>query len=127
MQRSTAWLSWLKLVEVFATVCKPTMDIEDIERIDDLCLQHSRLFDKVPQYNGLKRPKHHLLQHVPGDVWRFGPPKGYWCFGFEAFNKVIKSGARASNFKDVTTSIMRYWQYRSARYLRDGHDSSRRF
>lgn len=119
MQRHPAWLSWLKLVEVFAFVCKPTFETGDIEKLDDLILNHSELFDLVPQYNGLKRLKHHLLVHMPGDLWRFGPPKGYWCFGFEGFNNIIKAGAEKSNFKDVTTSIMRYWQYRSARKLRD--------
>ena len=48
------------------------------------------LFDAVPQYAGLKRPKHHFMTHVAQDVWRFGPPRGYWCFGYEGFNKVIK-------------------------------------
>ena len=111
------WLSWLKLVELFATCVQHTFSVSDIERIDNLQLEHSRLFDAVPQYNGLKRPKHHFLCHLPLDLWRFGPMRGYWCFGFEAFNRVIKAGARSSNWKNTTVCIMRYWSARSARVL----------
>ena len=71
--------------------------VSDVERIDDLQLEHSKLFARVPEYNGLRRPKHHHLSHVPQDVWDWGPRRGYWCFGFESFNRIIKRGARSSN------------------------------
>ena len=51
------------------------------------------------------------------DVWRFGPPRGYWCFGFESFNRVIKAGAQHSNWKRSSLSIMQYWSMQSARGL----------
>jgi hypothetical protein len=57
------------------------------------------------------------MSHLPWDVWLYGPPRGYWCFGFEGFNRVIKNGAQRSNFKDATMSIMQYWSCRSARRL----------
>ena len=75
---------------------------------------HSELFDKVPEYKGLKRPKHHFLSHLAIDVARFDPLRGVWTLGFEGFNKVIKKGAKHSNFKNETLSIMRYWVMRSA-------------
>ena len=87
----------------------------DIERIDDLQLEHAQLFDAVPEYFGLKRPKHHFLTHLARDAQLYGPPRGYWCFGFEAFNKVIKLGASLSNWKDASMSICEYWSLRSAR------------
>ena len=65
----------------------------------------------------MKRPKHHFMAHVPMDVWRYGPPRGYWCFGFEAFNKVIKAGAQQSNWKNTPVAIAQYWSMRSARVL----------
>jgi len=117
MRRHPAWLSWLKLVELFMVVVQHSLRVEDIQLIDDLQCEHSRLFDCVPEYNGLKRPKHHFMSHLPWDVWRYGPPRGYWCFGFEGFNRVIKHGARRSNWKDATMSIMLYWSCRSARSL----------
>ena len=59
------------------------------------------------------------------DMWLFGPPRGYWCFGYEAFNKVIKAGAQRSNWRDTTYSIMQYWSVRSARaMIREQHVAS---
>jgi hypothetical protein len=114
MRSHPAWRSWLCLVELFAIVVQFSLTLSDVERIDDLVLEHSALFDAVPEYNGLKRPKHHFLSHLATDIWRYGPPRGYWCFGFEGFNKVIKLGAERSNFKNETVSIMQYWSMRSA-------------
>jgi hypothetical protein len=117
MRRHPAWRSWCKLVELFLLVVKHTLTVAEIKRIDDLQLEHSALFDDVWEYNGLKRPKHHFLTHMPGDAWLYGPPRGFWCFGFEAFNKVIKKGACRSNWRDTTMSIARYWSMRSMHML----------
>ena len=38
--------------------------VSDVERLNDLQLEHSRLFDVVPEYAGLKRPKHHFMTHM---------------------------------------------------------------
>ena len=108
--------SWCCLVELFTVIFQHSLSVADIQRIDDLVLEHSALFDSVADYAGLKRPKHHFLSHVAQDAWRFGPPRGYWCFGFEGFNKIIKAGAQRSNWKSETVSIMRYWSMWSARW-----------
>lgn len=120
MRRHPAWASWLKLVELFTLTVQHELHTDDVERIDDLVLQHSELFDAVPEYNGLKRPKHHFATHLPLDLWRYGPPRGYWCFGFEHFNQLIKRAAQHSNWKNTTVSVMRYWSARSARVLMRG-------
>ena len=117
MVKHPCWRSWVKLVEIFTLTVKHSLTLAEIELIDDLQLQHSALFDNVYEYRGLKRPKHHFLTHLSKDAWRYGPPRGYWCFGFEGFNKVIKAGAKSGNWKDSTVSVMRYWSMRSAQRL----------
>ena len=117
MKEHPAWLSWVALCALFSKVCKHELKVSEIEAIDDLQLQHSAAFDAVPEYNGLKRPKHHFAAHLAGDIWRYGPPRGYWCFGFEAFNKVMKSGAQLSNWKCPALAVMQYWSKYSARVL----------
>ena len=117
MKQHPAWASWCKLVELFALSVQHKLDVSDIERVDDLVLEYNGLFNKVPEYAGLRRPKHHFLSHLALDIWRYGPPRGYWCFGFESFNKVIKAGAKRSNFKAETVSCMRYWSMRNARSM----------
>jgi hypothetical protein len=62
------------------------------------------LWLQVPEYIGLKKPKHHFVQHLAVDLHQYGPPRGYWCFGFEAFNQEIKRAARRSNFKNAAVS-----------------------
>ena len=109
-----AWASWCKLVELFSVVVQHNLAVSDVERIDDLQLEHGRLFNLVPEYNGLRRPKHHFLSHLPLDVWNFGPPRGYWCFGFESFNRIIKRGCKRANFNNESLSCMRYWSMWSA-------------
>ena len=110
-----AWASWCKLVELFAVVMQHELDMSDVVRIDDLALEYLRLFRLVSEYRGFVRPKHHFLAHLAIDLWRYGPARGYMCFGFEAFNKVLKSGAEMSNHKNTAVSIMTYWSMWSAR------------
>ena len=117
MRAHPAWASWLKLVELFSKAVLHGLHVDDVARIDDLQLEHSRLFDCVAEYNGLKRPKHHFCSHLANDLWLYGPPRGYWCMGFEHFNQIIKKGASLSNWKNTTLSVMLYWSYRSARQM----------
>ena len=113
--RHPAWASWCKLVELFSVVVQHKLTVQDVQVIDDLQLEYTRLFNLVPEYVGYRRPKHHFLSHLAVDVWRFGPPRGYWCFGFEAFNKVLKAGAKRSNYRATSLSVMRHWSVVSAR------------
>ena len=69
---------------------------------------------QVPEYEGLRKPKHHFLTHLALDIYRYGPPRGYWCMSFEAFNAVVKRAANRSNFKDEVESVMRFWSMKSA-------------
>lgn len=118
MRDHPAWHSWVKLVELWSLVLKHELTVADVERIDDLQYEHAVLFASVPQYAGMKRPKHHFLTHLARDIWNYGPPRGYWTFGYESFNKVIKAGAQRSNFKNETLSIMEYWSMRSGHAMR---------
>ena len=115
MRRHPAWASWCKLVEFTALFVQPSFSLDDVERLDDLQLEHADLFDAVPEYAGFKRPKHHFMAHAALDLWNFGPPRGYWCFGFEGFNKVIKAGAQRSNWRRESVTIMQYWSMRFSR------------
>ena len=117
MRAHPAWASWVKLVQLFTLAVQHELKVTDIELLDDYQVEHATLFAAVPEYAGLSRPKHHFLTHLPGDAWRYGPPRGYMCFGFEGFNKVIKSGAARSNWQRESLTIMRYWSLYHARLL----------
>ena len=66
------------------------------------------------------------LRNKRGDCPIFGfvfiewfRPRGYWCFGFKSFNKLLKAGAVRSNWQRERESItiMRYWSLYHARPL----------
>ena len=99
MRSSPAWASWVALVELWSVVVQHKLVPADVERIDVLQLKHSALFDQVPEYSGLKRPKHHFLPHLALDTWRYGPPRGYWCFGFRPSTRSSRRAARARTGK----------------------------
>jgi hypothetical protein len=117
MRADPVWKCWVKLVELYSHVILHEIDMDTLKKIDDLQFEYHSLYDLVPEYHGLKRPKHHFLVHLAGDIWRFGPPRGYWCFGFESFNKVMKAGCRMSNKRCTVLSVMQYWSMRHARAL----------
>ena len=59
---------------------------------------------------------------IPGvaiatDIWNYGPCRGYWCFGFEGFNKVLKRGAKGTNLINEVEGVMKYWSIFSAREM----------
>jgi hypothetical protein len=117
MRKDPAWKAWVKLVELYSYVVLHEMDKPTIKKIDDLQFEYTHLYDQVPEYVGLKRPKHHFLSHLAPDIWRFGPPRGYWCYGFEAFNRVMKAGARVANKRSTAMSVLEYVSLRHARAM----------
>ena len=62
----------------------------------------------------LTKPKHHFLDHLVVDIYRYGPARGYWCMAFEAFNAIVKRAANKSNFKCELVSLMIHWSMKSA-------------
>jgi hypothetical protein len=56
--------------------------------------------------------------HVVRDIERNGPPRAWWCMGFEAFNQVIKNMFKHSNYKSAAQSVVNLWVFRSARALK---------
>jgi hypothetical protein len=61
-----------------------------------------------------------MATHVVRDIEMNGPPRSWWCMGFEAFNQTIKSMFRRSNYKSATLSVARFWSISTARALRRG-------
>jgi len=78
------------------------------------------LCSQVPEYTGLRKPKHHMAAHVVRDIELNGPPRAWWCMAFEAFNQVIKNMFKRANYKSATLSVANFWSMRSARVLRQG-------
>ena len=55
------------------------------------------------------RQTHHFSQHLPLDMLRLGPARGYWCYSYEGYNKVIKKITKGSNFKNICKRVADVW------------------
>jgi hypothetical protein len=93
-----------------------------ILNIDCQPLPHYRW--QVKEYDGLWKPKHHFETHLPVDVLRFGPLRGFWCMSFEGFNKIVKQATELSNYRGEDVFVMMHWVVKSAKMLRGVRDAA---
>ena len=114
MKAHPAWACWCKHAQLLSVCLQHELEVDDVKVIDDLQLEHARLFDAVPEYAGFQKPKHHFLVHLAPHTYRFGPLRGVWCFGFEHFNSVIKHAGVRTNFLNESLGIARFWSMRHA-------------
>ena len=100
-----SYKAWLALLDVVELYLADTFTLASINALDDAITNFNRLYQKVVQFKGRMRPKHHFLTHTSTDIINFGPPRLYWCFAFEAKNQELKRAAATSNFKDVIKTV----------------------
>ena len=97
-----------------------TFTLQSIIALDAAIAKYLRLYQKVPQFKGRMRPKHHFLTHTATDIINLGPPRRwFWCFGYEAKHQEVKRAAQASNFKDVIKSSARILSLQAAKSLKE--------
>ena len=116
---SPAWLAWLAMVDVVQRYVADSFTHKTIMALDAAIAKHHRLYQKVPEYKDRMRPKHHFLTHTASDIINFGPPRLFWCFGYEAKNQEVKRAACASNFKDVIKSATKIMALQAAKSMKD--------
>ena len=64
------------------------------------------------------KPKNHFATHYAVDARNWGPPRQFWCFGYEAKNQEVKHATSVCNFKDVVGSTSTVLSLQSARSLK---------
>ena len=72
-----------------------------IVALDDLQLEHHRLFLKVKEYEGTEKPKLMMRANYPRDIELTGPLIRTHCLTFEAMLQVLKRMAANSNYKNI--------------------------
>ena len=102
----------------FAFACVCVLNIRILVLISSYCVLPVLSYNQVPQYKERFRPKNHFATHYAADILRFGPPRRYWCFGYEAKNQEVKRAAASSNFKDVCCTAANILTYQAAQSLR---------
>jgi hypothetical protein len=66
---------------------------------------------QVPEFKGFFKPKHHYVAHASLDILKLGPMRGFWCWSFEGFHRVMKAIAHDSNFKNIGKRLTRIWRF----------------
>jgi len=83
-----AWLAWQAHVTYVRTLMRTDFTVQLVWQLDKEICDATALFNYVPLYKGLNKPKQAFAQHYPKDILNCGPPRGYWCMRFESRNQV---------------------------------------
>ena len=95
-RKHPCWLSLQALAAVVQKVMQHVFADQEADQLAELVAAHLEAFDAVHEYQGLERPKHHFMEHLPQALRMFGPFRGFWCMPFEAFLQVRASLSRIS-------------------------------
>ena len=113
-----AWRSWCAHVAYIKLLLAPTFTKQSVFELDRAIAEHHRLYTSVPAYGKRFKPKNHFATHYAPDILKWGPPKMFWCFGYEAKNQEVKRAGNSSNFKDVCGSAAKVLSFQAARSLK---------
>ena len=97
---------------------KTSFTTAEVHQLDSLINTAQRLFLDIPEYSKMWKPKSHFAQHIPPDIFMFGPPRGVWCMRFEAKNYEHKKAATLGNWLEIPRQIAKFWARRTAFLLK---------
>jgi len=83
-----AWLAWQAHVAYNRTLMRTDFTVQLVWELDKQICDATALFNIVPTYTGLNKPKQAFAQHYPMDILNCGSPRNYWCMRFESKNQV---------------------------------------
>lgn len=99
------WDILMLLKDIVELVVSPRHTEETLQFLDCKISEHrTALQSKFPDFR--LRPKHHILEHYPQLVRKFGPLCHVWTMRFEGKHKFFKEAIhRSKNVKNVTMSL----------------------
>ena len=116
--RSDIWLCWTYHVRYLEVMMRSSFTEASISLLSKLITLQGELFQKIPMYKHLWKPKNHFARHIVTQIRMFGAPRNYWCMRFEAKNQEFKRAAKTSNFFNIPKAVAEHWEGRSACILR---------
>ena len=87
-RKHPCWISWLAHVAVVQKALQHVFTDAEVDELTTLISAHEDAFDRVAEYVGLERPKHHFQKHLAKALRNYGPFRGFWCMPFESFIQV---------------------------------------
>jgi hypothetical protein len=91
VRESMHWKSWEELVTLVRFVLRHRFSrSKDPDTVQELYDSWMRSVERVPQWKGYWKPKHHLPDHLKDALIEHGPFRAYWCMWGEAFLQYLK-------------------------------------
>ena len=114
------WRAWVYQVEIISSLMAPEFTHAGLLTLESTLNSWFTTVFSVPEYKDFWVPKYHFAMHLAHDIWRFGPPRLNWCFGYEAKNQPLKRGCKRSNFKNPAKATAEFWCQSSDHHLQSG-------
>ena len=103
-KRSLTWQLVLYESKIAHLLWRRHFDANSLLELDKAIWMHDSLWLGNKFTSHLWKPKNHYLSHVPLDILRWGPPRGYWCIPFEHENQHTKGAVTHCNYANVCLS-----------------------
>lgn len=95
---------WLTFVKVCSKICRKTIDLKELDGIDegieDFCTKFQLLYGKESL-----TPNMHLIGHITDCIRDHGPVYAFWLYAFERVNGIL--GSFKTSNHNVTVQLMR--------------------
>ena len=95
---------WLTFVKVCSMICQRSINLRDLDNIDDsifnFCTQFQHLYGKESL-----TPNMHLVGHITDCIREHGPVYAFWLYAFERMNGIL--GSFQTSNHNVTIQLMR--------------------
>lgn len=98
-KKDAVWQMALLTCKISRILWQRSFSRSDLLELDKSIWHHDQLQLGSPYLQHLWKPKNHYVSHFPLEILLWGPPRHYWCMGFEHENQLLKRGAQG-NFKD---------------------------
>ena len=109
-KQEPVWDAWVKHVKYFEMMRWHEYTLQDIQALDNAVYDAQAAFDKAFGGQGLWKPKQHFASHLAVSTLRCGPTREYHCFSYEGMHQRVKRISDASNWRNVSKRIMRFWR-----------------
>ncbi|CAB4016525.1 Hypothetical predicted protein [Paramuricea clavata] len=111
---------WYNLSDIFAIAYNPCVNRDDREKMDMAISHFLETVENVhPEF--LRKPKIHMLLHLPDDIFNFGPAIGFATERFEALNSIIRQINVFSNRQACSRDIgKKFVQHQIQKFVLNG-------
>lgn len=104
-QKKTLEWKILELLSRIVHLChRRSFSHDDIAELDRCIWLHDLIWLGSPELQHTWKPKNHYLSHLPLEILRWGPLRGFWCEPFEHENQFTKRSASHGNYANVLLS-----------------------